>query len=847
MKPFHLLFSFVLLASLVIPQGVLATDYSPIDSGFVTNASITLDGETMPRPGLDSFPVSADLGPYEARFDLSEGSPIVRAVVGYGIEGMEFSFVEAQIEGGSIWVVLPAVDVGIFTLCRPRENLVFFLTAYDADGNFVENDERNYAEGEGGDPYLVELLNPNPNAVPVADAGGEYVFDEQEDVQLDGSLSFDPDGQELDYAWDIYSEWSDYYGDAFAWDDEFDDGEGVTPSTYFDHAGQYHARLMVTDACGESGIAETMIYVEGSHFVVTPQDDGIHALDWKEGTTLTVSVDGVEYDSRLVEYLDEHSGFGVNWQMRDFGLDLVPGQRVDVMADDGTARWHVVRDIGIREVNYEADQISGTAPAGTYVRARAQEPYWVEVVAWADANGEWIAQFDVDIREEVQLNVLQQNDWDASHTLVFPDGQGGGNEPVFVVEPAHGWAQAQNWPIGVEITLSVDDDLDASNGLLYSDTLTSVPADWDNSTGMAWFELGEIREQLGEGSVLTMTDGTIWKQTVIVACGLDPVDSGVDFLNGFGPANAMGDAFVNTAEGGLGMQILTDDGGVFSADFGAAGLQLDEFMDAGVVIRDEDGDGTMRHFANPRFVSGSILPNPVAVNGTVELRASFEGFQFSDKPSIRSMTVNIIGLSEGLVMNLDGGWPVTTGSIGVSVPAAGVYPVVVSALDANDYSSEEFLGYLVVYDPGSGFVTGGGKIFSPAGAYITDPTLEGMATFGFVSKYLKGANVPSGQTEFQFKAGSLNFHSEKYDWMVVAGKKALFKGIGSINGKGNYQFMISAIDGNLKGGDGIDRFRIRIWSVVDGLEVPVYDNQMGAAMDAEADTAIRSGSIVIHK
>lgn len=37
--------------------------------------------------------------------------------------------------------------------------------------------------------------------------------------------------------------------------------------------------------------------------------------------------------------------------------------------------------------------------------------------------------------------------------------------------------------------------------------------------------------------------------------------------------------------------------------------------------------------------------------------------------------------------------------------------------------------------------------------------MTGKATFGFVSKYKKGATLPTGETEFQFKAGNLNFMS----------------------------------------------------------------------------------------
>ena len=57
---------------------------------------------------------------------------------------------------------------------------------------------------------------------------------------------------------------------------------------------------------------------------------------------------------------------------------------------------------------------------------------------------------------------------------------------------------------------------------------------------------------------------------------------------------------------------------------------------------------------------------------------------------------------------------------------------------------------------------GGGWIESPAGAYAVDATLAGRVNFGFVSKYKKGTNVPSGQTNFQFTAADFKFRSTEY-------------------------------------------------------------------------------------
>jgi hypothetical protein len=156
--------------------------------------------------------------------------------------------------------------------------------------------------------------------------------------------------------------------------------------------------------------------------------------------------------------------------------------------------------------------------------------------------------------------------------------------------------------------------------------------------------------------------------------------------------------------------------------------------------------------------------------------------------------------------------------------------------------------YFVVYDASAGFVTGGGWIDSPVGACkmsICTSATVGKANFGFVSKYKKGQSTPDGNTEFQFKAGNINFHSEDYEWLVVAGAKAQFKGSGTINGSGDFGFLLTAVDGQITGGGGIDKFRIKIWDKANPA-VMLYDNLMDAPDDAMPTTVLGGGSINIQ-
>lgn len=172
-----------------------------------------------------------------------------------------------------------------------------------------------------------------------------------------------------------------------------------------------------------------------------------------------------------------------------------------------------------------------------------------------------------------------------------------------------------------------------------------------------------------------------------------------------------------------------------------------------------------------------------------------------------------------------------------SVP--GVYVIKLTITDDDGGTGMQTFQYLVAYDPNSGFVTGGGQIYSPLGAYPQDPSLTGKASFGFVAKYQKGASIPEGNTEFEFKIANLAFTSTSLDWLVVAGNKAQYKGTGTINGLGNYGFLLTALDASP------DRFRIKIWDKLTGNII--YDNMIGTADGTDPVTRVEAGQIVIHK
>ena len=242
---------------------------------------------------------------------------------------------------------------------------------------------------------------------------------------------------------------------------------------------------------------------------------------------------------------------------------------------------------------------------------------------------------------------------------------------------------------------------------------------------------------------------------------------------------------------------------------------------------------------------GVITANdPVAVGMPVNVGVTFSDVNTADTHTA-VWTWEGNGSTAGGVTEQNGTIAGTvTGS--ATFGAAGLYNITLSVTDSGGLTST-VSRQVVVYDPSAGFVTGGGWIMSPAGAYKADERMTGRATFGFVSKYLKGANKPTGETEFRFQAGGLNFHSNIYDWLVVGGARAQYKGSGTINGRGNYQFMLTAVDGDLVARGTPDRFRMKIWHRDDSTNTDVtdYDNQIDSAVAGSnlEGTALGGGSI----
>ena len=264
----------------------------------------------------------------------------------------------------------------------------------------------------------------------------------------------------------------------------------------------------------------------------------------------------------------------------------------------------------------------------------------------------------------------------------------------------------------------------------------------------------------------------------------------------------------------------------------------DDYVVKVTVIDDNYGEGnatttvTVNNVA-PVIYTLDLPAESVATGTTVNLNA-----QFSDPGTldVHSYSIDWGDGSESDTLPIG----VRVVDVNHTYTSSGLYNVTFS-VDDDDLGNDAEFQSVLVYDPASGSVSGKGTFNSPAGAYVDEPGLTGVTTFDFISEYKKG--VLTGETVFEFD--DLNFYSADYEWMLIAGHKAIYKGNGTIDGEGDYEFLISAIDAERTSSVSTDMFRIKIWNTT-GV---IYDNNVGVGVDtgdfADPITPIPKGKIQI--
>ncbi|MBS9524135.1 T9SS type A sorting domain-containing protein [Litoribacter alkaliphilus] len=129
-----------------------------------------------------------------------------------------------------------------------------------------------------------------------------------------------------------------------------------------------------------------------------------------------------------------------------------------------------------------------------------------------------------------------------------------------------------------------------------------------------------------------------------------------------------------------------------------------------------------------------------------------------------------------------------------------------------------------IFDPEAGAVAGAGWFHSPQGAYIPRPNSSGKAFFSLSARYHRHSKTPSGHVGLNTR--DFKFNSSYLNWLVIEEDKAVIQGVGKLNGKGNYGFLLASAEGT-----STTKVRMKIWDRNRGDQL-VYDSDINAPWDA---------------
>lgn len=182
-----------------------------------------------------------------------------------------------------------------------------------------------------------------------------------------------------------------------------------------------------------------------------------------------------------------------------------------------------------------------------------------------------------------------------------------------------------------------------------------------------------------------------------------------------------------------------------------------------------------------------------------------------------------------------GGAGRATGSYTYKAP--GIYTITASVTDLAGKSATVTRN-IVVYDKAGAAVRGSGSFVSPQGAGGKVGSVGGVASFDLIAPPVASAKaVAATAGELRFRAGTLNFRSQTLKAVAVQGQRGQFEGSGTLNGSGDYRFLLATTAGQP------GRFALKIWHLdpVTRAEVVDYDNL--AAGPGNTGPAVQ-GSIV---
>jgi signal peptidase I len=318
-------------------------------------------------------------------------------------------------------------------------------------------------------------------------------------------------------------------------------------------------------------------------FTVFPEQDAVEAWNWPLGALVHMAIDDPSTEATPDYEQDETITFTPwgSWQLWawfDFAgvYDVKPGDIVTLSYGD-TVRTHVVRNLAITKANHEDDIVKGTADAGAEIHvwphATGQEQ-----LAKTNPQGKWNVDFtgiyDLKPRDGGRAEIRDEMGNATAIDWYIP-------EPRFTIYPDAQWFDGNDWPDGATVRITVKD----------KPKCTFTQESWGR------FFNGNFPDGciVTAGDRVTFTDGTIIRKHTVRNLAITKIDKEANTVMGIADTGAVVHAWVWNSDGstldGSNLYVTAVDG-MWQADFGALGINLEIGMGIQAEIQDENGNTT---------------------------------------------------------------------------------------------------------------------------------------------------------------------------------------------------------------------------------------------------------------
>jgi hypothetical protein len=283
-------------------------------------------------------------------------------------------------------------------------------------------------------------------------------------------------------------------------------------------------RALIYDDMGNATAVDW--YIRNPHFTIFPEWDWYDAMDWPDGATVIITVDGKEGYCHA-----EHTSWG-NFFNGGFPeeCDVVIGDTVR-MTDGFTTREHVVQNLAVIGWDVFADTVRGTADEGAELVVWVHEHDESMVYPVAGGNGTWTADF---------ASVPFDLDYLMGGRAMIYDEMGNATAVDWgIPEPPHMWiwiewnaVDGHGWGLNEDITLTIN----------YGEHVLIQNTGYGTSLS---FDVGAVGHDIVPGDVIAMSNGVVTKMMEVPPLVITGYDLDANTVQGTGDSRLFLFSYVN--------------------------------------------------------------------------------------------------------------------------------------------------------------------------------------------------------------------------------------------------------------------------------------------------------------